>query len=350
MLFPIIEGFDHYAALTGGVNGALDTEWNIVTGSPAALVTGLGGDGKAISWSFGVSVGHMIKAFAPDSKITFHFAIEITTLDSASLAEFISFQTVGGSHQFGLLLNPAGNIQLLGEGGAQVAISAAALQPNQIYRICCQADIANGTFAASINGDVDAGLTHVGLDINDDPLVNTAGIIVVGMMSDGFGGRHNAYILDDLVVGTGALADWGPVEVNTLPADGDVAVQFARSAGVSNFGNVDDIPFTADTDYNSSGTVGDKDCFSYANPPHTPDSIIAVALMTMARKEESATRKFREFLRIGGVDYPGTEHSLAESYGRWFSSWGATNPATAAPWTALEINALQGGYELTVVD
>lgn len=347
MLFPIMEGFDHYAAINGGVNGALDTEWNGVSATPSTLVVGLGGDGKAITWGAGAATGHMIKAFTADSKITFHFAIKVTINDADSQAEFIQFYAPDGGHQFGLWLTAAGRLSLRGEGALQVALSTGVLQLNQVYRVCCQADIAAGTFACSINGDVDAGLTQVGLDINDHPTVNTAGIIGNGMMASGFG-SHNSYTIDDLIVGTGELVDWGPLEINTLPADSDIAAAWIRSAGANNFDNVNELPFNADTDYNSSSNVGDKDCFGFSNPPSTSASILAVSLMTLARKEESAVRKFREFLRIGGVDYNGTEHTLAETYGRWTSTW-VLNPATGLAWTAAELLALQGGYEATVI-
>jgi hypothetical protein len=239
-------------------------------------------------------------------------------------------------------------LSLRGEGAAQVAISDYVLQVNQINRVSWSADIANGIFNCSFNGVPDAGLTRTGLDINDHPTDTTGGIILNGMMASGFG-SHNAYLFDDLILATGALADWGPQELNTMPVDSDIAVAWARSTGATNFSNVDELPFTADTDYNSSSSVGDKDCFGYTNPPATPESILAVALVTAARKEESAVRKFREFLRIGVTDYPGTEHSLLESYGRFISIW-PTNPATAAAWTAPDVNGLTGGYELTEVD
>jgi hypothetical protein len=51
---------------------------------------------------------------------------------------------------------------------------------------------------------------------------------------------------------------------------------------------------------------------------HVPESILAVAIMTIARKEESAVRKFREVLRMGATDYNGDEHNLAETYGRTY--------------------------------
>lgn len=347
--FPILEGFDHYATATGGTNGAMDTEWNMITSSPVITIPGIGGDGQCIHWGAGAALGHMNHAFTPDSKLSFAFGIKILNLSANSQAEFLTFSTAGGSHQFGLMVNLAGNLQLIGEGGLQVAVSDAALLVNQTYRIACYADIVAGTFHCSINGTVDAGLSHTGLDINDDPAITTAGLLSNGMMCDGFGGRNNTYNFDDLILGIGDLIDFGPQQITTLPATSDVTTAWTRSTGANNYANVDDLPFTADTDYNSSSTVGAKDCFGYADPVTTPDQILAVSLMTVARKEESAVRKFREFLRIGASDYAGTEHNTAESYGRWISTW-QTNPATASAWLPAEIIALTGGYELTEVD
>jgi hypothetical protein len=342
MLFPVIDGFDHYAA-ANGAQGALDTDWSVITNIPT-FIPGLGGDGQAIRWGINAAIGRMEKTFAGDSKITCHFAIRIVSRAAGGL-EFLHFLTAAGSHQFGLGMNAGGQFQLYGEGDAVLATSSTALLLNQVYRCCLRADLVAGTFRMSINGDDDAGL-HVTVDLQDDPTSNLVEMISIRMAATGFG-TSITYDLDDFILGTGETVDWGPQEVNTLPADSDMAVAWTRSGGANNFGNVDDLPFTIDADYNFSSTVGQKDCFGYRDLPHVPDSILAVQLMTVARKEESAVRRFREFLRIAGTDYPGIEHNLAESYGRWTSTW-LLNPATGVAWTAAELNALQGGYELTV--
>lgn len=347
MQFPIIEGFDHYPSMNAG-DGALNTEWNYVdTGIGAiTLVTpGLGDEGQGIRfWSANNALDYLQKTFAADTKVTFHFGIKITALLEASNRPAIAFYTGGISHQFSLHLDAGGHLLLHGEGDAVVATGTKALQPNQTYRCCARADVSTGRFQISINGEDDEGLNGT-FDINDDAVLNTVGAVRLQRWS-GFGGV--IHILDDFIVCTGDTTDWGPQEVNTLGATADVLAQWTRSTGATNFSNVDEALFNGDTDYNSSATVGQKDIFDYGNPPTTPASVLAVQVLTIARKEESAVRKIKDVIRIGATDYEGSEHDLAETYGNWKSTW-VLNPATGIAFTPTELLALQGGYELSVV-
>lgn len=341
MRFPIMEGFDHYPA-TQGVGG-LDSAWNNYALIPAAgFFAGLGGDGQCLRMGTSGSQSGYSQPIPDANKLTIHWAFKIGGGISVISGEFIQLCTASAGHQFGIGMDATGHLNVVGEANAIVATSAFAAIPNQVYRCCFQADLTTGNIRCSINGDDDAGLHQNGLDIQDDPVSNLCSLFRFHQW-----GGLDAY-MDDLIVGIDECVDWGPQELNTLAASADVVAAWTRSAGATNFSNVDDLPFTGDTDYNTSSVVGQKDVFEYNNPPHTPASILAVQLMTIARKEESAVRKFREFLRIGGVDYNGDEHNLAETYGRWFSTW-VVNPATGLAWTAGELNALQGGYEPTVV-
>jgi hypothetical protein len=340
MRYPIMEGFDHY--LAAGGDGGLNSAWNnYTTFPPFQFVTGLGGDGQALRLGTGGNQTGYQMAFPDANKLTFHFAVKLITLVESGPQEFI-FLTGAGSRQFGLRINIGGHIEVFGEANALVATGAIAMIPNQVYRCCFRADLTNGNIRCSINGDDDAGLNQNALDIQDDLVSNLCGLFQFHQF-----GANDA-VIDDLILGIDECVDWGPQEVNTLPVTADVLAQFTRSTGLVNYANVDELPFNADTDYNYSNTVGNKDIFDFANPPHVPDSILAVQLMTIARKEESAVRKFQEVLRIGATDYAGVEHNLAETYGRHISEW-VNNPATGLPFTPAELSALQGGYELTVV-
>lgn len=347
MRYPLIEGFDYYASVStfDTSMGAMNTRWNM-PGSPESIQPGLGGDGQSVRVTGGFGSTRFEFPFDPVNKLTCHFAMKITLRSSFTSREFLQFKTTLGVRQWGLGFDAAGRLLVYGEGDVVVATGNIPFITNQVYRCCLSADLSGaGKFRLSINGEEDMGLHSDAIDIQDDSS-NLMGLISFGNAGPGSGSDFN-YLLDDVVVGIDECVDWGPLEVNTLPPTADVAVAWTRSAGATNFSNVDDLPFTIDTDYNSSSTVGQKDVFAYADAPHTPESVLAVQVMTLARKEESAVRKFREIIRIGGVDYNGTEHILAESYGHWFSTW-ILNPATGLAWTAAEINALQGGYEYTV--
>jgi hypothetical protein len=346
MRYPLIEGFDYYAAASGA--GGISSRWNVpVTGAMTLITPGLGGEGKGLAFESAFT-GRLEFGFEEVSKITLHFAIQVTTRDGAGIGDFMSMQTQLGNHQWSLFMNAAGFIQLKGENNAILATSSAPLITNQTARICLSADLSGtGKFRMSIDGVDDPNMHLDGVDIQDDA-TNVMGLLVFATMHSATGGNIK-HRIDDVILGIDECVDWGPMEVNTLGPTADVAVAFTPSTGVSNFGNVDETAFDADSTYNSSVTVGQKDCFEFEDSPHVPDKILAVQLLSVARKEESAVRKLREFLRLGGIDYNGTEHNLQETYGHWPSVW-VLNPATGVDFTPADINAIRGGYELTEVD
>jgi hypothetical protein len=110
--------------------------------------------------------------------------------------------------------------------------------------------------------------------------------------------------------------------------------------------NVDETDSNLDTDYNFSGTLNARDIFEFGNLTRVPDEIVAVAVITHARKEASGTRKFRNLLRSGGIEYLGEEFALSESY-LWQTDCWVKNPDGDVPWTAASRDAAQAGYKLT---
>lgn len=342
MRFPLIEGFDHYRG-SAGFPGDFNTRWNVVMNTNALQVNpGLGGDGKCMSFGVAGSGGFCSFNFEASRKLTLHFAYRVD-VSGASSNRFIQFARADtGAMLVGIDTNFSNQLRLKDAANNVLATSPLAIITGAVHRCVWTLDLDNGNSTLSIDGDQAQGWNITG-NATLEALVS-AGVIVLQKSSD----NVVAHSLDDLILGIDACTDWGPLEVNTLPADGDISSMFARSAGASNFANVNNIPFDNETTYNSSGTVNDKDVFSYANPPHVPETILCVQLLNIARKEESAIRKLTDLLHIGGTDYMGDEHSLLESYAHFVSTW-VNNPATSAPWDATALNALQGGYQLTVV-
>ena len=349
MRIEFVEPFDHYpASLLSSTAGAFGTQWIAITATNGpSLVTGLDGTGKSLLIPRGLQSNNYRRPFVtPDSKLSLHFAFSFDTLQSITgdfqSIPFICVDDEAGVQQFALGMDINGRMRLYGEGGAQVALSSRVFNSGTVYRCSLTADasVANATvISLAVNSTTpDANFNAITVDAQD-----TA--------SQLFGGlhlrqTHNEYdvTIDDIVVGLEECVLWGPLEVALQPPNLDSAVTWTRSAGATNFGNVDDIPFTGDADYNYSSTVGQKDKFGITDPIRVPETIVAVSQLTLARKEDSATRKIRNVLTKAGVDYNGADQDMSESYYHHWEHW-ELDPATVAAWNPADFAALESGYE-----
>jgi hypothetical protein len=354
----ITEPMVQYPAISG-VPGAFDTAWNSLgDNTPFSIVTGIDGTGKALrsTRSNGFISSGWVRAFkTPDSKLTMHFAFMLPFMGPNPdflTAPWSEILDNAGLRQFGLGFNALGKMIVIGEGGLVVATSGAGFITNQAYRCCLQVDMsaANATvFKMSVNetGNFADGF-DVTIDAQDQATQIMAGIRIPYIYSSP-GSSQQSYdiILQDIIVGTGDCQDWGPMEVLLGPPTADIAVAWTRSAGASNFGNVDELPFTGDADYNSSSTIGQQDIFDYQDPPHVPEFILSLSQLTIARKEDSATREIANILKLAGGIHTGPNLPLMETYSQIWTHW-LLNPETAAQFTPAEYNAAQGGYEYRV--
>lgn len=349
MKIDIVEPFSEYADVTSTSPGGLGTVWTIPNAGVAELVTGLGGDGKAvrIPMSGGISTLYIQRSFTPDSKLTFHMAFRPDVIGNNSAnSNFWQILDVAGGMQFGFRMATTGRLLLYGENDTLMATSDYIFVPTQVYRLCLTADmsVANSTvFTLSVDGTEDAGLSGT-YDLQDQATqimaavrynyVFTGGSINVGM----------TYTIGDIVVGTGECVDWGPLECWLGAPTADAVQQWDRLSGADNFAMVDDATFDGDTTYNSTSVVDEQDIFSsYGLPARTPEFILCMSLLTIARKEESADRKIANVIRVGGTDYAGADQSLQETYYQIWEHW-QENPATTDPWLPAAVPDIDGGY------
>lgn len=102
---------------------------------------------------------------------------------------------------------------------------------------------------------------------------------------------------------------------------------------------------------NSSQTLNDADTFTIANTVNAGlGEIGAVCVSPVAWKDDTTDRKVSSIVRIGGVDYAGTEHSILQNSStqqRDCSGIFLVSPATSARWTKAELDASEFGYKVT---
>lgn len=170
----------------------------------------------------------------------------------------------------------------------------------------------------------------------------------------GSGGTNYAYIDDILIcqdTGATALDDFvGDIKIttHTVTSDGGT-VAWTASAG-ADFECVDETPSAAndDTDYISSSTAAQESRFNVSNLAATPDTIFAVQTRHRAKKTDAGARSIRGLMNSSAVEALGAEHGLTTEY-RWYrGAMSATDPNTAAAWTASGVDALQTGVEVVV--
>jgi len=201
--------------------------------------------------------------------------------------------------------------------------------------------------------------THISYELRIDELVvvpmatytiptTTLGPIAeIGVMGN---------VIDDLYINdnTGAAPDndyWGDTRMFNLHPNGDVAVTWTPSpGGGGNFANVDDTPGSdGDTTHNETGTVGNKDEFTYTDTGLPAGTVIrTVAVMTSARRlSDSGPRAIQSYVKHGGVEVTGGYHQLSDTY--YMEQFRVpVCPSTGAAWTPAEVDGATGSYKLVV--
>ena len=111
------------------------------------------------------------------------------------------------------------------------------------------------------------------------------------------------------------------------------------------FANVDDETPDDDLTFRASSTVGHKDSFVMSDLDTTVGSVLAVQQVVRWRKDDAGSRTGRQFVRIGGTDYEGSDAAIGDTYA-YSRRILEQNPATAADWTISDVNGLEAGYKV----
>jgi hypothetical protein len=157
---------------------------------------------------------------------------------------------------------------------------------------------------------------------------------------DDFGLNDTAGGVDDSWLGDGKI-------IGIKPNAAGNYTQWTPSAG-SNWQNVDEVPHTSDTDYNSESLASDKDSYNLEACGLTSVTIKRAWIEMVARNTVADGSQARMFLRAGGTDYNDSvgARTLTASYARYVSGQWTTDPSDAAAWTTADLDALEAGIEV----
>lgn len=131
-----------------------------------------------------------------------------------------------------------------------------------------------------------------------------------------------------------------------VTADGADDGVWVPSAGSDAYAMVDETPDDADVTYieETTGTAGLKQSFTVEDLISSVDVVHAVRVRTHARYESVNPSSVRQYVKVGGTDYPGNDHVLAAAYAAFDYDW-YLNPDDAAAWEPADVNGLEVGIE-----
>lgn len=161
-------------------------------------------------------------------------------------------------------------------------------------------------------------------------------------------GAATTFFMDDLFI-TSCLPTDSPLDerriLGAIVPTGNDAVAWTPNTG-ANWQAVSEIPSNGDTSYNSSNTSGAQDTFATSWPTLTGDTIYAVKITAMARKDDAGTQNLQNVVKVGATSYAGPNKTLLSTYFRHHNVW-EQNPSTSLAWVPSDFSSnLKFGYRV----
>ena len=262
------------------------------------------------------------------------------------------FMDTTNTTQISICLQSTGIIEVFrGDFVASLgATSTPAVTANAYQHIECMVLFSQtvGTVEIRVNGVTVLSLT--GKDTCQTALVESSQVYIGGGFPSGAGSFGSSFI-DDIFAwdDTGSYNNTfiGDRRVITLFPDSNTATADWTAVGAATgYECIDEANPNDDTDYISSATVGNVSQFGLQNLPAGISIVSAVVMVERARKTEAGTANTKVSVVSGASAAAGADKPLTEIY-TYRQDVFATNPATAAPFTAAEVNALQFKVERT---
>jgi hypothetical protein len=335
MVQRLLEGFSHYTSTADII-----LKWTARSNLTVSASGGRFGGGSA-SLPFG-SAGYVYETF--DNQATWIAGVAYAG-PAATNQVIVAFMDAG-SAQVELRLNTSNQV-VVTRNGTVLGTSVATVNPAiyNYYELKATIHNTTGAYEVQVNG----ASVLSGSGANTRNTANNYANQVSFCGSPATAGTNLGLVVCDIYVfdGTGSVNNTfaGEVRVQTslVTGAGNYA-QFTPSTG-SNFQNVDESVENGDTDYNSSSTVNQIDSFAMADLVAGTQAPKGVQVTIVWRKDDAGVRQGAALLRIGGADYVGNTVTLGSAYSMAMQEYD-TNPATAAAWTASDVNGMEAGYKL----
>lgn len=333
------DGFDSYNGTGGGPVG-IGSKWTNNGG--ISLVSGrFGGKGLELGNSAGNGVsGPLDSAVA---NLTFHCGLYIVNGMTVATSRMVRFYS-GATEMCALSVTPSGEIVAYRSatelGRSAVGVLAFDAWVSLAWELVIHAT--TGRFTVYIDGNQVLNLTNVNTRNGTPTTVDK----ITPTLSANLGGSAKVRI-DDIYVIDSATRLTNHPRIVSQPVTGDGAtLNYTPSTGTSHYAVVDEIPASA-ADYLSASTVGDVDELTLAALSSTPLSIEEVCVVGYLQKTDATTRSMALGVKSGGTTSDGPNYAL-NSTGLRHERPIATDPNTAAAWSASGVNSLTLRPKVTV--
>ena len=155
---------------------------------------------------------------------------------------------------------------------------------------------------------------------------------------------------DDIIIhtsrGEAPTTFLGDVRLDTLRPNADGDSSGSTPSSGPRWDAVNDISLDGDATYVEASTVGATDLYQFSNFPIPPQSVIAVAVTTVAKATGTTNRKLKIKAKSGATVGESPAVTVTPGSYRPVTYTFATNPATGQPWTPAEVDAAQFGWSL----
>lgn len=325
------EGFDW---LTSSSNITL--KW--ASNAGGSIAAGSGRRGNDNAWK-STAAGRKTVLNAPTGcDCLIGFAIRLDSLPASR--RYVARILKSGNMQDELNIEPSGAINVT--GGTSLETSTCTLSTCAWYYVEWQVYVDNsGSTEVWVDGDKwieVSGDTRSSFDAGLDQ-------VEMGMEDSTF----EEILFDDIYVidptdGVSPTSRLGDVYIHTLSpcADGG-SIAWTPSAG-SNWQNVDDADYDADTTYNSACVVGDRDSFSFETLPASSASHFGVVLWAIARKTSTGSRGINLLNELSGSEQKSSSAALGNSYTAF--SYRMSQSPCGAEWKAADVTNSEFGIEI----
>ncbi len=341
MTCRFMDGFDYYST------GDLIRKWTSLSSTPTIQSGTVRTGANALQTNSTRMVNLTLDSQA---SWVFGFGFRITDLTVAhNIIEVKDSSTV----QCSLNLATDGTLEVF-RGTATVVTGGAGtfvLNPNTWYYIEFKVTIADSiganTCEVQINGANDITVT-TGQDLKASGNA-TADNFRFG--TSGVGG--GTAFFDDLYIFDGTGSD-----NNDFAGDSKIVTQYPNGEGnvndftgsdadsTDNHLHVDETDTDDDTSYNESSTVDHIDLYTYDDLAVTPETIHAVQMNMVVKKDDAGSRTIRAITRPTSTNFEGPIKSPSNGSYLNFIQILNVNPQTSAAWTESTFNATEFGITI----
>lgn len=246
-----------------------------------------------------------------------------------------------------LVLQTTGTLSVLTLGGGRytTAVPVVVAEAYQHLEMMVHFHGTAGWFEVRVNGvtvlsvaDINTGSTQCA---QVAMLFNASSSIGSGLIAD----MDDLFCYDD----TGSFNNTfiGDRRVITLFPDADtIEADWSVVGAADGFAAINQAAPDSDTTYISSTTPGEVSEFTLQNLPAGISNISAVVAVGMMRKTEAGVANVQMSAVSGAAETPGADRPVTERYTYWQDVF-ETDPASAAPFTPAEVDALRIKFERT---